>query len=332
MNSLSVGTGPSIAVAKRDLPFLKYRVADVVRPDEAGDLSVEGAIGALGLDFEVEKRKVYTHTPKGHRVTIPGAFANVRTDTEEVLGLVGDRYKIVQNRDALALGNVLLDSGDALIESGWSLRGGRATGITLRIPSADISVPGDGGGVLPMFLLLSNSHDGNSSVSGHVGPVRIACVNMIRLFIRSAVSTFKIRHTSGVDGRVAAMRDALGVTFRYKAGFETMADTLLNTKLVESQVAEILQAAFPIKSDASDAQRENAVQGALMENWQTSPTIADVRETGWGLTNAVNEYFEHLQPVRVRSFDRDSVRGISILQGTAYTATNRIAQAVLAAA
>jgi len=322
----------NIAVAKRDLPFLKYRVDEVVRPDQVGDLTVEGALDALGLDFEVEMRKVYTHTPKGHRVTIPGHFANVRTDTEEVLGLVGDRYQIVQNRDALSLGNVLLDSGDALIESGWSLRGGRATGVTLRIPSADISVPGDGGGSLPMFLLIGNSHDGNSSVTGHVGPVRLACTNMIRLFIRSAVSTFKIRHTSGIEGKIAAMRDALGITFRYKVEFEKAADQLLHVTLAERQVAEILQATFPIAADSSDAQREKAVQTALMANWQSSPTIEGVRETGWGLVNAVNEYFEHLQPVRTRSFDRDSVRGISILQGTAYQATNRVAEAVMQAA
>lgn len=328
---MATATG-NIAVAKRDLPFLKYRVDDVVRPDEVGDLTVEQALRALGLDFEVEKRKVYTHDPKGHRVTVPGWWANVRTDTEDVLGLVGDRHTIVQNRDALGLGNVLLDTGEALIESGWSLRNGRQTGVTLRIPSADISVPGDGGGFLPMYLLIGNSHDGNSSVTGHIGPVRPACTNMIRLFERSAVSSFKLRHTSGIEGKIAAMKDALGITYRYKAAAEQDIDRLMHTTLVESQVAEILKNAFPIAADSTDKQREAAVQTALLRNWQESDTIADVRETGWGVVNAVNEYFEHLQPVRTRTFDRDSVRGISILQGTAYQATNRIAAAVRQAA
>jgi len=323
-------TAQNLAVAKRDLPFLKYRVADVVRPDEEGDLSVEGALAALGLDFDVEKRPAYTHTAKGYRVTIPDTFANVRTDTEEVLGVVGNRHTILQNRAALGLGNVILDDPENRIESGWSLRGGRSVGVTLRIPSADISVPGDGGGLLQMYLLIQNSHDGNSSVTGHVGPVRFACTNMVRLFIRSAVSSFKIRHTSGIEGKVAAMRDALGLTYRYKVAAETEIDKLLSTKLVEAQVAEILKSAFPVSEDASERQVENAVQTALLRNWQSSDTIAEVRETGWGLVNAVNEYFEHLQPVRTVSFDRDSVRGISILQGTAYQATNRVRDAILA--
>lgn len=320
----------NIAVARRDLPFLKYRVEDVVRPEEAGALSVEGALSALGLDFEVVSRAVYTHTDKGHRVTIPGRFATVRTDTEEVLGLVGDRYQIVQNGDALRFGDALLDTGEANIESGWSLRGGRSVGITYRVPGADISVPGDGGGLLQMYLLLQNSHDGNSSVSGHVGPVRVACTNMVRLFIRSAVSSFKIRHTSGVEGKIAAARDALGMTFRYKLAAEVEIDKLISTKLIEAQVAEILRAAFPVTKDASEKQIENSLQTALLRNWQTSDTIADVRETGWGLVNAVNEHFEHDQKVRTVSHDRDSVRAISILQGTAYQATNRVRDAILA--
>lgn len=321
----------NIAVAQRDLPFLKYRVDEVVTPEEAGSLSVEAALAALKLDFTVETRKVYTHTAKGHRITIPNAFANVRTDTEESLGLVGDRYKVMQNRDALSIGNVLLDDPSNVIESGWSLRGGRQVGVTFRIPSADISVPGDGGGFLPMYLMVQNSHDGNSSISGHIGPVRIACTNMVRLFIRSATASFKLRHTSGVEGKVAAMRDALGLTYRYKVAAEIEIDHLMNTTLVESQVDAILRGAFPVRDEASDAQRSNSVQGAIMQNWLTSDTISDVRGTGWGLVNAVNEYFEHLQPVRTKTFDRDSVRGISILQGTAYQATNTVRDAIVAA-
>ena len=135
--------------------------------------------------------------------------------------MVGDRYKIMQNIDALALGDLLLDTGEASIESGWALRDGRQVGVTFRIPGADIAVPGDDGG-LQMYLMIQNSHDGNSSISGHIGPVRIACTNMVRLFIRKAVSSFKIRHTSGVDGKVAAMRDALGITYTYKIAAEAL--------------------------------------------------------------------------------------------------------------
>jgi phage/plasmid-like protein (TIGR03299 family) len=322
----------NLVVTKRDLPFLKYRVDAVLSPDEIGDMTVETALAALGLDFTVESRKVYTHTPKGHRVTVPGFTANVRTDTEEVVGVVGDRYKVVQNVDALGpIGNALSATGEALIESAWSLRGGRSMGATFRIPSLDFEVPGDAGGAIQMFLMIQNSHDGNSSITGHAGPVRLACLNMISLYERSAVSKFKIRHTAGASVKLDDARNLLGLVARYR---EAMAGDV--RKLVEKQISEIvareiLQDAFPVRADATDAQRENSTQFALFRNWRESDTIADVRETGWGFVNAVNEYFEHLAPVNVRSYDRDSVRGISILQGTAHQATNRIAELVRAA-
>lgn len=321
-----------VAMTTRELPFLRYGVRDVVTAQHDGALTVEDMLTGLGLDFTVEKRPLF-YQRKGEargRITMPGMFATVRTDTEQPLGAVGQPYSVTQNRDALALGNVLLDTGDALGDSAWSLRGGRQVGVTLRIPSADVQVPGDDGGFLPMFLMIQNSHDGNSSLTGHIGPVRPACVNMVRLFLRGAVSSFRLRHTGDMTGKITAMRDALGVTFRYKVALETEIDKLLNTTLVESQVDEILQAAFPIREEASEAQREKSVQHAVMVNWQTSPTIADVRGTGWGLVNAANEYFEHLQPVRTRTFDAESVRGISILQGTAYQATNAVRDAILA--
>ncbi len=329
MATMAAAGSSNVAVAKRDLPFLKYRVDSVERPDHDGDMTGDEMLKLLGLDFTVETRKVYTHTPKGHRITIPDTFANVRTDTEDFLGIVGKQYVVQQNSVVAGMANALLDTGEALGESGFALRGGRSIGLMFRIPSHDISVPGDGGGILPMYLGLMNSHDGNSSLSGFLGPVRLACTNMVRLFVRSAVSSFKIRHTSGATGKIAAMRDALGISFRYKVEFEKVADQLLHVTLAESQVDEILKAAFPIKPDSSQAQIEKSVQHALMANWQSSPTIEGVRGTAWGLVNSTNEYFEHLQPVRTRTYDRDSVRAISILQGTAFQSTNRVAEILL---
>lgn len=317
-----------VAVTQRDLPFLKYRVADLVSPEHAGRLTADEAMNLLGLDFTVEKRKAQTTNAKGHRMTIPGWYANVRTDTEAVLGLVQERYVVQQNGIVANLGNALMDTGEALIESGWALRGGARMGLTFRIPGADIAVPGDAGGALQMYLMIENSHDGNSSLSGHVGPVRLACLNMIRLFKKSAVASWKHRHTSGADKMLADARRDLGMTYRYSEFLGGEVQKLLNMTLAERDVDAILRAAFPVREEASEAQVDRTVYAGILRNWQESDTIAQVRETGWGLLNAGNEFFEHLQPVRVRTHDADSVRGISILQGTAMQGTNRLAEAI----
>lgn len=324
----------NVAVTERDLPFLKYRVDEVRTPDHDGALSVEEALKLLGLDYAVESRKLAVITPQGYRgKTVPTHVATVRTDTGEVLGVVGDRYKVIQNVDALApIGDALSETGEALIESGWALRGGRSMGITFRIPGESFEVPGDGGGAIQMYLLMQNSHDGNSSVTGHVGPVRPACTNMVSLFERSAVSKMKIRHTSGASVRLGDARNLLGLVARYRKAMEQDVRDLVNSQIDEIVGRAILDEAFPVRESASDAQREKGTAAAIFRNWRESDTIADVRETGWGLVNAANEYFEHVAPIRKDRYDSDSVRGISILQGTAYGATNSVARLVRAAA
>ncbi len=318
-----------VAVTQRNLPFLRYRVADLVSPEHAGRLTSEEALDLLGLNFTVEKRKAQTTNAKGHRMTIPGWYATVRTDTEDVLGLVQEKYQVQQAAVVAGLGNAMMDTGEALIESGWALRKGARMGLTYRIPGADVAVPGDANGNLQMYLMIENSHDGNSSLSGHVGPVRLACLNMVRLFKKSAVASFRIRHTSGASERLAAQaRDAIGMTFRHKTFLEGTVDRLLNQTVVESQVDEILRAAFPVREEASEKQVDRTVYAGILRNWQESETIGVIRPTGWGLLNAGNEFFEHVQTPTSRTFDVDSARGISILTGTAMQGTNRLLAAI----
>src|SRR3954469_25860370 len=69
------------------------------------------AIKHAGLDYTVEKRKLFTYDSENNNgntdinivipeIEVPNYFATVRTDNEQVLGVVGKDYEIVQNSDA----------------------------------------------------------------------------------------------------------------------------------------------------------------------------------------------------------------------------------------
>jgi hypothetical protein len=69
------------------------------------------AIRFAGLDYEVEKRRLFTFDNQNSfgnadtiqpTVPVPNYFATVRTDNDTVLGVVGKDYQVVQNRDAFA--------------------------------------------------------------------------------------------------------------------------------------------------------------------------------------------------------------------------------------
>ena len=57
----------------------------------------EDALRFAGLDWNVRQENVFN----SRGGVIKGFKANVRDSDDSVLGVVGDRYKVVQNRDAL---------------------------------------------------------------------------------------------------------------------------------------------------------------------------------------------------------------------------------------
>ena len=62
------------------------------------------ALRLAGLDWKVYQREVYTDSG----IRIDGYRANVRNTDNRVLGVVTERYKIVQNEEAFAFTDALL--------------------------------------------------------------------------------------------------------------------------------------------------------------------------------------------------------------------------------
>lgn len=65
------------------------------------------ALIAAGLDWDVVQKPVFTQDG----AKIPGYFANVRFQDNAILGVVINRYKVVQNREAFAFTDELLGNG-----------------------------------------------------------------------------------------------------------------------------------------------------------------------------------------------------------------------------
>ena len=82
------------------------------------------ALELAGLDWQVESRNIYS----GNSAVIPGYRANVRSTDNAVLGVVSDRYRIVQNEEAFQFTDDLLGEG-VTYETAGSLQGGKKVWI-----------------------------------------------------------------------------------------------------------------------------------------------------------------------------------------------------------
>ena len=96
-------------------------------------LTSADALKVAGLDWKVDARPVFTD----NGIKIPGYVANTRDSDNSVLGIVSDKYKIVQNVDAFAFTDSLIGE-DCRYETAGSLRNGKSTFMLAKLPEKKI--------------------------------------------------------------------------------------------------------------------------------------------------------------------------------------------------
>ena len=92
------------------------------------------ALVFAGLDWDVIQKNVYTENGS----LIPGYRVNLRSTDSAALGIVSDRYKVVQNSDAFQFTDDLLGAG-VTYETAGALQGGRKVWMLARMPTATSS-------------------------------------------------------------------------------------------------------------------------------------------------------------------------------------------------
>ena len=158
------------------------------------------ALELAGLDWQVESRNIYS----GTGAMIPGYRANVRSTDDAVLGVVSDRYRIVQNEEAFQFTDDLLGEG-VTYETAGSLQGGKKVWMLARLPRKYL-IAGD---QVEPSLVIFNSHDGSSGVKVAMTPIRVVCQNTLNLALNTAKRSWTARHTENVLLRVQDARETL---------------------------------------------------------------------------------------------------------------------------
>lgn len=134
------------------------------------------ALWLSGLDWNVVQKDIYAENQK-----ISGYKANVRDSDDRVLGIVSDRYRIVQNDEAFAFTDSLLGEG-VKYETAGSLSEGRQVWLLAKLPEKYI-INGD---EIEPYLVFSNTHDGSEAVRVAITPIRVVCQNTLNLALNTS--------------------------------------------------------------------------------------------------------------------------------------------------
>ena len=220
-------------------------------------------------------------------------FDKAQTD---ILGVVGERYRTLQNEDLFDFGDALLDGGGRW-ETAGSIKGGRQVFGSLALERETILDPNGVSDKINTYLLVNTSHDGSVAIQASVTPVRVVCANTLNLALgggvgrnRSVKQSFKIRHTQTASGKVQAAREALGIANAYMDEFDKMAQAMIETEISNDKFQEILRLAYPMpEKDAKGSMSKWQTKLELLEDIYVGDFNNTIAGTAWGAFNAMTE-------------------------------------------
>ena len=251
------------------------------------------ALRLAGLDWTVRQEEVFDIRGKA----ISEYRANVRESDNSVLGIVGDRYRVVQNAEAFRFTDELI-GGDVRYETAGSLREGRQIWLLAKMPPEKLA-----GDETEPYICFTNSHDGGGAVRVCMTPVRVVCNNTLNLALSKAQRVWSMRHTESVAGKLNEARDCLFRARKYMDDLAEYAEAARRKKIQDDEIKRILNEMFPlnVKEDAEEKKIEAAKKRVqkMKDEYMVcyfAPDLKNLRGTAWGAINAMSDFVSHNMP------------------------------------
>lgn len=227
------------------------------------------ALRLAGLDWTVQRKPI--QVCGGRKVD--NFFANVRSSDGAVLGVVSDRYQVVQNAEAFAFTDALI-GGEGQVHY-------------------DKTEP---------YLCFSNTHDGSGAIRVCMTPIRVVCNNTLNIALSGAKRAWSVRHTGDIQAKLQEARMCLDMANKYMDKLAVYADQMANKTVTDEQIAKILDEMFPATEDMSEREKRNATKAR--EEYMIcyfAPDILKFKGTAWGALNAMSDMVGHTAPRRMTS-------------------------------
>ncbi|WP_316846791.1 DUF932 domain-containing protein [Pedobacter psychrodurus] len=292
-----------------------------------------GAIKHTGLDYTVEKRPLFTLDNTNFdllnaladgiepQVSVPNYFATLRTDTEEILGVVGKDYQIVQNTDAFSFfDSIVGNDTDIRYETAGALGKGERIFITAKLPDY-IRVGKDD--LIEKYVFLTTSHDGYGSITAGFTPIRIICQNTLNAAIPSGQNSIKIRHTASAVERLKQAHQLMGISNSLASEMEQLFNHWSKVRITDKELKKLIRIAMaPSKEVLNSLQEEKFhhlsshylnIADSVFDYALAAPSQQEITAKGtlFGAYNAVTGYFQN-----VRNFGSEEHKLKSIMWGT----------------
>lgn len=284
-------------------------------------LSAEEGFERIGLGWRTELAPVFAHRERigvdangnpvvtHEPVEIKERKAQFRIDTGELLGVVSDQYRPLENMDLARFADALVDADDTVggngkvvVETAGSLHNGRRVFACVKLPELVIATPDD---VMEQYVLVSNGHGGFASFACYPTSVRVVCANTLRWSERDVAQGLRFFHLGSMADKLKNARTALGLARKENARFQEQVTALVGLRLTTDEMKalahDIYYSCFgKIDSHLEDDSRRkleekrDEVVGKWLANLEDArQQVAGIQGTGWAFFNAISQYHDH---------------------------------------
>lgn len=269
-----------------------------VRVEEAP--SSQDALRLSGLDWQVVQQAITTT----EGVPIPGYKANLRDTDHQVLGVVTDRYRVVQNAEAFAFTDGLLGEG-VRYETAGSLQNGRKIWLLAKLPDKYI-IEGD---QIDPYLVFSNSHDGSGSIKVAMTPIRVVCQNTLNLALSSAKRVWSTIHVGDLAGKMTEAHNTLLLAEKYMGQLGLEFSRLSKVKLSDQKVLQYIDQLLPLEDQPTETHRKNVIRirEDMKQRYFDAPDLQHVGKNAYRFLNAVSDFATHAKPLRETASYRENL-------------------------
>ena len=282
-----------------------------------------------GLDWEVAKCELVAKMPgltkDGLRedgffhggdyfTQCPNAFATYRTDCNIPLGIVKERYTIVQNTEAFSFFDNAIGKDKSIWQTAGFFGNGERIFVSAKLPD-NILVNGD---PVENYLVFTTSHDGSSGVKILFTPIRIICQNTLNAAIKQASNYISIRHTYSVHKNIDIAHEILGICQQQTKYLSEQFNAMDKIKLTDSQVHKLfadvvltedekLQLAYTGHTvdqlvnkhwsaidDSGISMKKVNVLNEMAHYYHLGPGQQDIIGTAWGAYGAITGYYSNI--------------------------------------
>ena len=256
------------------------------------------------LDWQVVQNPLYVNNGKPINLNVPylrasklkfveTRVANCREDTGDVLGVVSNKYGVIQNTEAFDFLEALRSENGMEYEAAGALKNGRVIWLLARTP-INFHIAEE---TFKEYILFTNSHDGSRAVTVQPTNVRVVCNNTLTYALEGfgKSNAYRICHFNNSKQNLEDLITTIRMQNEASETLKGMFTELSQIQITDMAFQQYAVEALGLKDKPMPAIQKSRVLRRVQDNYFIDPTnqTTITRRTALGAFNAVTQFVDH---------------------------------------